>query len=131
MQPQPPPITMHTHSINKHTHTVHITHIYIILASILTLHYTTDSLHFLGINRASIKTCRRPVLALHPCQSSMQAQIGWTQADSLCTVLISSPSHNLHSEPTCNTYVHYNTHIHYSVTIKWSCKHYTSKNSLY
>ena len=71
--------TMHTHSYSSYTHT----HTHSLYSITLNLHYTTHLLTLLGLNRASIKANRRPVLALHPCQSSMQAQIGRTQADSL------------------------------------------------
>ena len=72
---QPPMIihTLHhayTHMQFTYTHTQH----YITLHMHSALNHRT--LPLFGINRASIKACIGPVLALHPCHSNMQAQAG-------------------------------------------------------
>ena len=67
------------------THTLHNAYTHMQFAYTHTQYYITFHMHsalnhrtlpLFGINRASIKACIGPVLALYPCHSNMQAQAG-------------------------------------------------------
>ena len=77
----------YTHMQSTYTHTQY----YITFHMHSALNHIT--LPSFGINRASIKACIGPVLALYPCHSNLQAQAGRKQADRPCTASISLLSH--------------------------------------
>ena len=87
----------HQPTTNDHTHTAQCIHIHAVCLLTYTILYNLPyalctnhrSLPLFGINRASIKACIGPVLALYPCHSNLQAQAGRKQADRPCTTSIS------------------------------------------